>query len=60
MAKQITAERAQEMQKILELIAQGQFSMAINDRYVVVTNPDCDPTRGDDPNIVFDLLAGEE
>lgn len=48
-----------EMQLALEYIAQGYIYKTIDDRYIVITNPEYLPDNGEDLFVVFDTANRE-
>jgi hypothetical protein len=44
----------------LTLIAEGYYLRVHDDRYITCGNPYFEPDNGQDPNIVFDVLDGED
>ena len=44
-----------ELKKYLTLIAEGYFSSALNDRFIVIENPDFSPGGPHDPFFVIDI-----
>lgn len=42
---------------VLQLIAEGCKAEGVNDRYVIVENPDYRPDNGEGPLLVFDVAT---
>lgn len=41
--------------RVLRAIAEGYPTQGCEDRYIIVENPDYDPTHGSDPNLMLDI-----
>ena len=46
--------------QVLKLIAEGYYSSSYQDRYILIVNPDFDPTNGSDLFIVYDIVKDKE